>query len=438
MANAWGNFPPSSPAREITLAWREQCLPTPDHKNDTLLPYGQGRSYGDVCLNNQGSLIHSGRLDHLISWDRERGILHAEAGLTLENILAFSTPQGWFLPVTPGTAQVSLGGAIANDVHGKNHHRVGCFGHHVLGFELLRSDGSRRWCSSHENTEWFRASIGGLGLTGFITHAQIQLKPIPSANLDTELIRQRDLAHFIQLSESSASSHEYTVAWIDCLSPRLGKGLFMRANHTSHAAEHEPKHRRLTVPCFAPSGLLNEYTLRAFNKFYYNVNHDHRRVCHFRPWLYPLDNVRHWNRLYGRRGFVQHQSIVPDADALARLLQTIVDAAQGSFLAVLKQLGKQPSLGLMSFCRPGYSLALDFPMRGQRTFHLLHQLDEIVLQNNGCIYPAKDACMAPATFQAMFPQWRQHEALRDPNFSSSFWRRVTQPLGTPSSCQNES
>lgn len=429
---SWGRFP-AARQRLLTMGWRHHPMPQPGD-GETLLPRGAGRSYGDSCLNDGGALVDATGLDHLIRFDREQGVLECEAGMTLERILSLIVPAGWFLPVTPGTRFVTLGGAIANDVHGKNHHRAGTFGCHLEQFELLRSDGRRLTCSPEQNRDWFRATIGGLGLTGLITRARIRLKPLASPCIDQEILRYRDLDEFFDLSRESDRTHEYTVAWVDCLASgaALGRGLFLRGNvlERPRLPAPKPQGRGLTVPFDPPLSLVNHWTLSAFNRLYYHRQRQSRSraTVHYEPFFYPLDAIRQWNRIYGPRGFLQYQCVVPNEqgrEAIGEILARISRSGMGSFLAVLKLFGDRPSPGLLSFPREGVTLALDFPNQGSKTLDLLEQLDGVVRAAGGAVYPAKDARMSPESFQAYFPQWRELEAWRDPRISSSFWRRVT-------------
>lgn len=431
---SWGRYPL---ARQSTqqLRWASEALPLPVANGDTLLPYGQGRSYGDSCLNDGGTLLLTQGLDRFIHFDRAGGLLRCEAGVTLADILRLIVPQGWFLPVTPGTKFVSVGGAIANDVHGKNHHRSGTFGCHVTRFELLRSDGSRLICSPQENAEWFAATVGGLGLTGLITWAEIRLKPIANPFIAVETIRFASLDEFFELSAAAEADYEYTVAWLDCLASgrHFGRGLFMQGNHAAPQLSGLPtisEPQGCSFPFNAPNWMLNKLSIRAFNFAYYH----HQRsktasgLSHFAPFFYPLDAILAWNRIYGRRGFLQYQCVVPDDGghtAIRSILEKIVAAGQGSFLSVLKIFGDTPSPGLLSFPRKGATLALDFPMRGASTLALLNELDVIVRQAGGGVYPAKDARMSPESFHIYYPRWQEFSQYIDPKFSSSFWRRVT-------------
>ncbi|MGE4062285.1 MAG: FAD-dependent oxidoreductase [Rhodospirillaceae bacterium] len=401
-----------------------------------VLARGLGRSYGDSGLNADNILIDMRGLDHVRAFDAEKGILEAEAGMSLKDILVLCAQQGgkWFPPVSPGTKFVTLGGAIANDVHGKNHHGAGCFGNHVLSLALMRSDGSLHNCTAQENADLFRATIGGMGLTGLILSARIALKPVPGPWLESEDIRYDSLEEFYDLTAQSLNDWEYTVAWIDCLAegPSLGRGIFSRSRHIAAARPALPvEGPRLALPINFPNFALNRMTLAAFNAL--NIRRASRRPARklvpFEKVFYPLDSIGAFNRLYGSRGFYQYQCVVPPAqerDAMRALLTEISRAGAGSFLAVLKTFGNVPSPGLMSFPMPGTTLALDFANEGSPTIALLSRLDAITRTAGGRIYAAKDGRVSAADFQAGYPQWRDFARLVDPGFSSTFWRRVTQ------------
>lgn len=427
---SWGNFPPSS-QRGMRLP---SCPKSPlQEYDDKILPFGNGRSYGDVCLNPDGVVVDTRNHDHFIQFCPDSGRISCQAGVQLAQILDLVIPHGWFLPVTPGTKFVTVGGAIANDVHGKNHHVAGSFGNHVLALSLLGSDGNVRQCSEGENSALFHASIGGLGLTGLIMSAEIQLKPIGNAALETESIKYGNVAEFFQLSRQSEQDYEYTVAWVDCLATgkQLGRGLFIRGNHASslRPGKISKANPLLQVPFTPPISLINKWSLKCFNQAYYHKQFKKRlrSLVAYNPFFYPLDGVKNWNRIYGRQGFLQHQCVVPmpqAEDVIAELIAFISSKKVGSFLVVLKMLGDVQSKGLLSFCRPGATLALDFPYTGPETLALFRQLNEIVSQGGGAIYPAKDATMSEQQFKKAYPRWQEFEKFIDPQFNSQFWDRV--------------
>jgi FAD/FMN-containing dehydrogenase len=415
------------------MSWRHEALPADRFPGLTLLPFGNGRSYGDVCLNDGGALIDVRPLNRLVAFDAVGGRITCEAGVLLSEILEIAVPRGWFLTVTPGTQFVTVGGAIANDVHGKNHHRAGSFGCHVYRFELLRSDGSRLICSATENQDWFRATVGGLGLTGLITWAEIQLKPIVTPFMEQEVIKFAGLDEFYTLSDESDGGFEYTVAWVDCLATgrHLGRGHFIRGNHSKVKPSrpgNDPK-ARLGIPVDIPFSVVNRLSLKLFNWIYFHrqMRRTRASTVHYAPFFYPLDSIPGWNRMYGPRGFVQYQCVIPHENgraAIQEILTRISRAKMGSFLAVLKVFGDTPSPGLLSFSSPGVTLALDFPVATAGTLGLLNELDDITCSAGGKVYPAKDARMSAGHFERYFPNWRQLVAYMDPRFSSGFWRRV--------------
>lgn len=430
---SWGRVK-RVPQRLTVIKDRHASLPPLPAGVGSVLPFGNGRSYGDSCLNENGELLLARALDRFISFDPETGELVCESGVLLADILRLFVPQGWFLPATPGTRYITLGGAIANDVHGKNHHHAGTLGAHVQRFEILRSDGSRRVCSREDHALLFAATVGGLGLTGLITWAALRLRRIANPWMDAETIRFPNLDGFFEVCAESDRDYEHTVAWIDCSGrgKRLGRGLFMRGNHAPASAT--PGHyrsREVTLPVVPPVSLVNSLSLRAFNTLYYHKQpaRQTRDLQHYEPFFYPLDGLLEWNRMYGPRGFYQYQCAIPMAAgraATSQLLDEIGRSGLGSFLAVLKLFGRQISPGLLSFPLHGITLALDFPNRGEKLHRLFERLDAIVVEAGGRLYPAKDGRMPGSLFRAGYPEWRAFSEWVDPRFSSSFWRRVTE------------
>lgn len=404
----------------------------------TRVLHGNGRSYGDVALNPRGRLLDTRRLDRFIAFSPESGLLTCEAGVTLADILAIiARPEadggGWLLPVMPGTRFITVGGAIANDVHGKNAHHLGSFGNHVQALELARSDGSRVTCSRLQNQDLFKATIGGLGLTGAILSATLQLRRVPGLGIESEDIRFGHLDDFFALDAASADTWEYTAAWVDCLArgAALGRGIYSRSRHVPGVACAPPSRSpRLSVPLTPPLSAVNGLSVRAFNAAYWRrLGAAGRKLTigAYGPSFFPLDAIGHWNRLYGPRGFYQFQAAVPHADGravTAALLEAIAASGQGSMLVVLKRFGAIAPEGLLSFPMPGISLALDFPNRGEATLHLLGRLESIVMAAGGRIYPAKDACMRPESFARGYPGLEAFRAHLDPALTSAFARRV--------------
>jgi FAD/FMN-containing dehydrogenase len=426
---SWGRYPRVPHRRVQRLAWQDQLPEMLGAASPgSLLAYGLGRSYGDVCLNGGRDLLDCSSCNRILEADWQTGRLRVEAGLSLADLLEVIVPRGWFLPVTPGTKFATVGGAVANDVHGKNHHRAGTFGCHVSRLLLHRSDRGALVCSPTENADLFRATIGGLGLTGVIAWVELHLKAARGNALDVETLRFQGLDEFLKLSEQSDRDFEYTVAWIDCFAGARARGLIYRGNHAGDSVPHGDR-QLPSVPCAAPDWLLGPSAVRLFNWAYssWHGMQPKGSRTHYDPFFYPLDAVPRWNLLYGKRGLVQYQCVLPpsEVDALARILSAISASRQGSFLAVLKTFGTRPSPGLLSFPRPGLTLALDFPLRGAATERLLAALDDIVLRAGGALYPAKDARMPAGVFQASYPQWREFLPFVDAKCSSSFWRRVT-------------
>lgn len=402
----------------------------------SLLAVGNSRSYGDVGLNTGGGAILARDWDRIADFDPADGSVTCEAGVTLDRLIATFLPQGWFPAVVPGTRFVTIGGAIANDVHGKNHHRCGSFGDHVAWIELWRSGQGVIHCSRDEHAELFRATIGGLGMTGVIVRARLRLRQVANGMMRVWTTRFRDLDAFFDLNAQAEARHEYTVAWLDCLSHggKLGRGVFFAGDHAPAEAAaagswpQAPASR--TMPLTPPCSLVNRASLAIFNQMYWMRAREGESIQAVYPYFFPLDGLLAWNRIYGRAGFYQFQCVLPPAAGRAgilAILRAIAASGQGSFLAVLKTFGERPAPGLLGFARPGITLALDFPNLGQRTVRLFETLNVIVAAEGGGLYPAKDTLMPAALFQAAYPRWRELEQWRDPRISSTFWRRVTAP-----------
>lgn len=393
------------------------------------LAYGMGRSYGDVCLNPEGRLWKTAGLDKFIAFDDVSGRIICEAGVLLRDIQRLAISRGWMLPVTPGTQFVTVGGAIANDVHGKNHHAFGTFGNHVRHLSLLRTDGALIECGPGQEPEWFAATVGGLGLTGFILTVEIALRRVAGAWMDTETIPFGSLGEFFALAGESEAAWEYTVSWIDCMARGSSRGIFMRANHAAIPDCTEPAGKKMAVPFVPPVSLVNRLSLKPFNSAYFNSKKRQAGTArmHYQPFFYPLDNLREWNRMYGPKGFYQYQCVVPrkcGKEAAQEMLAEIAGAGEGSFLAVLKTFGAGRSPGMLSFPMPGATLALDFPNMGERTLKLFERLDAIVRHAGGRLYPAKDARMPRTLFEESYPALGRFLPYRDPGISSAMSRRL--------------
>ena len=398
-----------------------------------LLAVGLRRSYGDSGLNPDGAVIDMTALDRAISFDPTTRLLRAEAGMSLDALLKLLVPRGFFVPVTPGTRFVTLGGAIANDVHGKNHHRAGTFGRWVRRLALARSDGGMIELGPDDQTGLFAATIGGLGLTGIVAWAEIEVMPIAGVTMEVETVPFGGLDEFFAIAAESDAAFDYTVAWVDCLASggSLGRGIFSRGRHAATDTLSAGKGARgPSLPLDLPGFIFNTASVRAFNALYYwnGRRKAGRATMLYAPFFYPLDAIGGWNRMYGKRGFYQYQSVVPPEtarDATTAMLGAIAASGEGSFLAVLKTFGDMPSLGMLSFPRAGTTLALDFANRGDPTLALMARLDAIVREAGGRLYPAKDGRIPGEMFRAGYPNWPDFARHVDPGFSSSFWRRVS-------------
>ena len=393
------------------------------------LPSGMQRSYGDVSTNEYGTLWDCRQLDKLIAFDEASGVLTCEAGVLLRDIQAIFGPRGWMLPVTPGSGMVTIGGAIANDVHGKNHHRQGTFGNHVLGLTLLRTDGEIIDCSPGENIDWMQATIGGLGLTGIILSATIGLEAVPGPWIAAEDIAFESIGDYFALSRNSEATFEHNVAWIDATTDGGRRGIFTRGNAVAAPKRKLPADRTVSFPFTPPFSLVNALTSPAFNRVYFRLNAAKagRRTEHYRSFFYPLDAIHDWNRMYGPKGFFQYQSVIPLSNAEEATREMLAECAQagiGSFLGVLKKFGDIPSVGMLSFPEPGITLALDFPQRGPETASLFARLDAVVRAGGGRLYPAKDARMPREMFEAGYPRIDEFLPYRDQGISSQLSRRL--------------
>ncbi|WP_106496128.1 FAD-binding oxidoreductase [Lentibacillus sp. Marseille-P4043] len=440
--SGWGNYP-----KESCYVYRPETmhdLETIVQNRDTTsqIVYGLGRSYGDTALNKDEGVIRFDQLNHMLGFDEEKQLLTCEAGVSLAEIIDVFLPRGYYLPVTPGTKYVTIGGAIANDVHGKNHHVDGCFSEFVVSFELLTAAGVVMTCSRNENADAFWATIGGIGLTGIILRATIQLIPVESSYINVTYEKAKNLDEAFEKFIENDKNYKYSVAWIDCLSSgdALGRSVLMRGEHAKQSelplkmtkAYSTGKKFPLKMPINAPSFALNYSSISAFNKLYYASFSDGKKLVDQASFFHPLDAIGDWNKLYGKNGFVQYQAVFPKAnhpkEGLRKLLERLSEEKQSSFLAVLKSSGPANN-GLLSFPMEGYTLALDIPIKTNRLFPFLRELDEIVLSHGGRVYLAKDSTIGPDTFKQMYPNWEQFLHMKqqlDPEgrFSSSMSRRL--------------
>jgi FAD/FMN-containing dehydrogenase len=373
--------------------------------------------------------LKTGNLNKFIYFDNKSGTVECEAGVLLKDLQSVAISRGWFLPITPGTQYISVGGAIANDVHGKNHHLRGSFGHFLKKVTIIRTDGSSYECSADKNSELFFATIGGLGLTGVIYKATIQLIPKLSPLVEVETLAFKGVKDFLNLSNDSYRNWEYSASWVDCLSGKNFNGVYFRANHLDPEFGEFKSKSQFNYPFNNKASLINKTTLKIFNTVYYQLNRikKNKKVLSYDAFLYPLDFLGNWNKLYGENGFYQFQNVVPNEaaeNAIELILQEISRSKQGSFLAVLKKFGSISSIGMLSFPREGVTLALDFPNYGSKTIKLLKRLEIITLEAGGTIYPAKDMVMGSEIFKFGYPSLSRFLNHRDPGISSNLSRRL--------------
>lgn len=436
--SGWGNYPVSSSMLE-----RPERIHQLQLLEEKVIPRGLGRSYGDAALNEGNGVILMERLNRFIAFDEVSGIVHAEAGVLLSDIIQTFLPRKWFLPVTPGTKAVTLGGCFACDVHGKNHHRDGAFSQYVTEIELLLADGSKRICSPSQNGELFWAAAGGMGLTGIITEIKLQLIPVETAYMQVRHEAAANLAQLLQILQDSAKDDKYSVAWLDgnASAKNMGRGIVMTGHHASvkdlpamiKNPLQLPQKKMFRIPFQMPSWCLNNWNVRLFNSLYFSTQSRKRTpfTVDCDAYFYPLDAVGNWNALYGAKGFIQYQFVVPENNserAISEVFERMLKERRFAYLAVLKRFGKEGP-GLLSFPFEGYTLALDFPLAQTGLLKFLDELDELVLKSSGRVYLAKDARMQPETFKIMYPRfplWHAIKAKTDPasRFCSDLSRRL--------------
>jgi len=411
---AWGrssvstsNYHTPASVAELHNSFRAARRGTDSTQARGLIARGYARSYGDQCLNDAGDVMDTTQLRGIRHFDVATGLLECEAGVSFAEVTALCLPAGWLPAVCPGTSFVSMGGAIANDVHGKNQRHAGTFSDHVVWFDVLLPSGAWMRVSRESQAEIFRATVSGIGLTGVIVALQMQLRRVQSNAVTMTESRIPNLQAFLETLPDASARHQYAVGWIDALTsgPHMGRGIMEVAEHAESGIA-ATRRREFTWPFDCPAWMLNRASVGAFNAAYYHrVSRNGRsRAIHAAQFLYPLDAIHHWNRLYGKRGVYQFQCALPFAESqkgLASIVKHVVASRSASFLAVIKYMGKQGA-GLLSFARPGFSLALDFPRRPD-TLALVHRLHDIVMEHGGAVYLAKDTCLTAPQFQAMYP-----------------------------------
>lgn len=407
----WGNYPEvTSNVRSFDTTGMIEKLCTEEKH---WIARGMGRCYGDASLGQ--NVISTLKYNKVTSFDVETGIMECQAGFTLDEVLQLAVPKGWFLPVTPGTKFVSLGGAVASDIHGKNHHKEGSFSRHTLSITVLCGDGKIYNCSRTENSDLFEATCGGMGLTGVILSVKFQLKKVSTSYITQTQIKAANLDELLVLFEKY-NEYTYSVAWVDCLArgKRFGRSILMLGEHAEKSELKGGKAKEplkvhaeagLNIPFNFPPFVLNKYSIKLFNFAYYhkNLRKIQQSIVHYDGFFYPLDNIKNWNRMYGKPGFLQYQFVLPldQVEGLKLIMNKIAEKKQGSFLSVLKVFG--PQNDLISFPEEGYTLALDFPLTGS-LLKFLDELDQVVQDCGGRIYLTKDARMSKEFFQSSYPR----------------------------------
>lgn len=437
--SGWGLFP--SEKMSVLRPERYTGLRAPERP---CIARGLGRSYGDAALVKGGDVVLMERLNRFLELDSINGILRVESGVSLREILDVIVPKGWFLKVTPGTTYATVGGCFAADVHGKNHHGTGSFCEHVLEIELVLADGSKVRCTpTGANAPLFWATAGGMGLTGIVTEVVLQLQKVETSWMVVEHIPTPDLDATLRVLSDPVYDAPYSVAWIDCLATgsNFGRSIVMNGRHASpndlsltvrQRPLHVEKGKKVTFPFHLPGFVLNRWTVGWFNSLYHKMQSRHKIpfVTSYAPYFYPLDAINDWNKMYGKRGFLQYQFVLPTATAregMHVVLKELANSKRGSFLAVLKRFGKQ-NAGFLSFPMEGYTLALDLPINPS-LFPFLDKMDSLLLNFGGRIYLAKDARMHATTFRTMYPRFGEWQAIKrqwDPHdlYSSDLARRL--------------
>lgn len=377
----------------------------------SFIPFGNGRSYGDAALNE--TIVKTEAYKKVISFDKEKGIIHCESGILLSEILEKIVPNNWFLPVTPGTKFITLGGAVAADVHGKNHHNSGSFSRHIIFIKVLLPSGEIIECSRMKNTKLFKATCGGGGLTGVITEVCFSLKAIKGSYVDQQIIKTNTLKEAFETLITNSNS-EYIVAWIDLLQKKSTPGIVILGKHSGYTKNTFTSKQKITVPAYFPSFLMNPISMKIYNWYYLKKQKRSKAVVSLNTFFYPLDNLKHWNRIYGKKGLVQYQFVIPKSqsfEAISEVIEKVKNSNYPSYLSVLKLLGPQND-NYLSFPKEGYTLSLDFKMK-PGLYDFLKKLDVIVNQYNGRIYLAKDGRVSKEVFEKGYTQVATFRKLRE-------------------------
>ena len=407
----WGNYPviKSQVYRPESL----KQLQAIGKNTKKILAFGNNMSYGDASLSEE--TIDMKRLNKVLEFDKEKGICKAEAGILLSEILQIIIPYGWFVHVTPGTKFVTIGGCVASNIHGKNHHKYGNFSNCVKSFDIILASGELVHCTKEKNRDLFEATCGGMGLTGIIYSVEIELKKIESPFIEVTYTKCKNIDEVFKELEEKDKTHEYTVAWIDCLAKgnKLGRGIVMSGNHVK---EKQPlkvhSKKRINIPFNFPNIMLNKWSVKLLNALYYAMHKSTRKRVHYDKFFYPLDNLHNWNRMYGKRGFIQYQFVLPievSEKNIKQILKIISGYGRASFLSVLKKFKNDDRL--LSFTKEGYTLALDIPL-DKKTRQMAKELDEIIINNKGRIYLTKDSLMDAETFKKLYPQIDEWKAIK--------------------------